>query len=95
MSEKIVYILGAGFSMNAGAPSQAALIQEIYNLKKTYTKSSQAKVQNWVDKFDQFLKNTLQVTEVEKRHYTLEDIFTPIDRCISENIPFDNIHLKQ
>jgi NAD-dependent SIR2 family protein deacetylase len=88
MSEKIVYILGAGFSMNAGAPSQAGLIQEIYNLKKTYTKSSQAKVQNWVDKFDQFLKHTLQVTEAEKQHYTLEDVFTPIDRCISENISF-------
>lgn len=88
MAEKTVYILGAGFSMNAGAPSQAALIQEIYNLKKTCKKASQAKVQTWVDKFDHFLKQTLQVTEAQKQHYTLEDIFTPIDRCISENISF-------
>ena len=88
MSEKIVYVLGAGFSMNAGAPSQAALIEEIYNLKKSYTKTSQAKVHNWVDKFDNFVKQTLLITEAEKNYYTLEDIFTPIDRCIAENISF-------
>lgn len=88
MADKIVYVLGAGFSMNSGAPSQAALIKEIYNLKKTYTKSSKAKVHQWVDKFDTFIKQTLQVTEAEKNFYTLEDIFTPIDSCISENISF-------
>ncbi len=88
MSDKTVYILGAGFSMNAGAPSQAELIAEMYNLKKPYKKASHAKVQNWVDRFDDFLKNTLEVSEVEKMHYTLEDIFTPIDRSISENISF-------
>lgn len=88
MPDKIVYVLGAGFSMNAGAPSQAALIEEIFNLKKSYKKSSQAKVQTWVDKFDDFLKDTLLVTEAEKKYATLEDIFTPIDRCIAENISF-------
>lgn len=90
MKEKIVYILGAGFSMHSGAPSQAALIQEIYNLKKTYNKSSQAQVHSWVEKFDQFLKNTLSINDIEKIHYTLEDVFTPIDRCITENISFRN-----
>jgi NAD-dependent SIR2 family protein deacetylase len=88
MSGKIVYILGAGFSMNAGAPSQSNLIKEIYKLKKIYNKPSQLKVRSWVDKFDLFLKHTLQITDNEKLFYTLEDIFTPIDRSISENISF-------
>ena len=74
--------------MNAGAPSQAALIEEIYTLKKSYTKSSQAKVHSWLDKFDNFVKQTLLITEAEKNYYTLEDIFTPLDRCIAENISF-------
>ena len=88
MNQKTVYILGAGFSMNAGAPSQGQLINEIYKLKTTYTKSSQAKVQKWVDKFDTFLKKTLLISENEINHYTLEDIYTPIDKCITENISF-------
>lgn len=88
MSQKTVYILGAGFSMNAGAPSQGQLIKEIYKLKKTYTKSSQAIVQKWVDKFDDFLKNTLHISVNEINNYTLEDIYTPIDKSISENISF-------
>lgn len=88
MTEKTVYILGAGFSINAGAPSQAALIEEIYNLKKSYTKPSKSKVKDWINRFDKFLKQTLYVTEGEKKYYTLEDIFTPIDRSIAENNSF-------
>jgi NAD-dependent SIR2 family protein deacetylase len=88
MTDKIVFVLGAGFSMSAGAPSQATLIKEIFNLKKSYKKKSQAKVQRWIEKFDAFLKNSLHVTEAEREHYTLEDVFTPIDRCIAENISF-------
>lgn len=88
MADKTVYILGAGFSMNAGAPSQAALIEEIYNLKSTYTKTSHAKVLVWIEKFDDFLTNSLHVSDSQKKYFTLEDIFTPIDRCIVENISF-------
>ncbi len=88
MANKTVFVLGAGFSMNAGAPSQAALIEEIYKLKETYTKASQSKVLRWIEQFDRFLKQTLYVTDGEKVYYTLEDIFTPIDRSIVENASF-------
>ncbi len=95
MKDKIVYILGAGFSMDSGAPSQAKLIEEIFKLKTTYSKSNSYQVRNWVSKFDSFLKTSLFVTEKEKKHYTLEDVFTPIDRSIAESVSFRNHTPKQ
>lgn len=95
MAEKTVYILGAGFSMNSGAPSQSSLIEEIYKLKKTYVKKSHLSVNNWIDRFDKFLKETLYVTETQIKFYTLEDIFTTIDRSILENISFRNHSPKE
>ena len=83
---KTVYILGAGFSMNSGAPSQAELIKEIFKLNESYPKS--IRIQQWIEQLDKFLKETLFVTEDEKKQYTLEDIFTPIDRSIAENYSF-------
>lgn len=95
MKNKVVYILGAGFSMDGGAPSQANLINEIYKLKSTYTKSSQSKVLKWIQRFDEFLKETLFVTAEEIPNYTLEDIYTPIDRSISENTSFRQFTVKE
>jgi NAD-dependent SIR2 family protein deacetylase len=95
MSEKTVYILGAGFSMNAGAPGQAALIKEIYKLKDSYQKSSQAKVKRWIEEFDRFAQETLYVSKNEIQNYTLEDIFTPMDRSISDNISFRQYSSKK
>ncbi|OOQ61128.1 SIR2 family protein [Mucilaginibacter pedocola] len=90
MSEKTVYVLGAGFSMDAGAPSQAALVKAIYDLKTSYAKKSSDIVKNWIDKFDLFLKEALIVDDTNKYWYSLEDIYTPIDRSIGDGIPFKN-----
>jgi len=54
MSEKIVYILGAGFSMNAGAPSQSELIQEIYNLEK-----ANAREDEFLSRIKRFIKEAV------------------------------------
>ncbi|GAB3934921.1 SIR2 family protein [Mucilaginibacter myungsuensis] len=88
--DKTVYILGAGFSMAAGAPSQAGIIKAIYDLKTTYGKKSHDKVCKWIDEFDTFLKECLLVSDSEKYYYALEDIYTPIDRSIEDNISFKN-----
>lgn len=85
---KTVYILGAGFSMDSGAPSQSAIIEEIFALKKAYKRKYKTTVHNWVDKFDKFLKDSLQVDEENKYWYSLEDIYTPIDKSISEGTSF-------
>lgn len=93
MSEKVVYILGAGFSMNAGAPSQQQLIREIYRLKE-YKGGSSTKVNFWIDKFDMFLRETLLIDKIHIENFTLEDIFTPIDRSIAEGISFRQHSVK-
>ena len=74
--------------MDAGAPSQAAIIKEIYALKKAYPRKYRTTVHEWVDKFDVFLKDSLKVDEENKYWYSLEDVYTPIDKSISEGNSF-------
>lgn len=88
MANKTVYILGAGFSMDAGAPSQANIIQEIFNLREAYPTKYRRTVLEWVDKFDQFLQTSLKVNDQNKIWYSLEDIYTPIDKSIVEGSSF-------
>ena len=94
---KTVYILGAGFSMDAGAPSQANLVKAIFELRNndSYSKTKQQPlIHKWIDELDKFLKEGLCVSDEEKTYYTLEDIYTPIDKCISENISFRNYAVR-
>ena len=83
---KTVYILGAGFSVGAGAPSQANIIREAF---KAYARNP-----NWMnrnkhfDVFESFLSDQLHIPKSSYKHVELEDIFTPIDRCILENATF-------
>jgi hypothetical protein len=37
MNKKTVYIVGAGFSMDFGAPSQSEIVKEIFKLKESYS----------------------------------------------------------
>lgn len=90
MSSKTVYILGAGFSMDAGAPSQGRIVKEIYGLKGMFKASQNLKIDYWLNEFDKFLSHALNVSDSEKNYYTLEDVYTPIDKCIAENISFKN-----
>ncbi|MFD2742378.1 MULTISPECIES: hypothetical protein [Sphingobacterium] len=87
---KTVYILGAGFSMEFGAPSQANLLKAIYDLKNhsNYSKLKKRKVNMWIEELDKFIVTSLKVSEEEKIHYPLEDIYTPIDKSIVEGCSF-------
>ncbi|SMG13000.1 SIR2 family protein [Sphingobacterium psychroaquaticum] len=93
---KTVYVLGAGFSMDAGAPSQANLVKAIYDLKgnKKYSSKRLSFINKWIEEFDNFLKNGLCVSDEERFYYTLEDVYTPIDKCISENASFRGHTIK-
>lgn len=85
---KTVFILGAGFSMDAGAPSQANLLKAIFELSGEHKSKPNSPVHTWIGKLDLFMKNALYVSEQEKCYYTLEDIYTPIDKCIVDFISF-------
>lgn len=74
--------------MDAGAPSQAEIVNTIYKLKKSYNRSSKEKVNDWVDEFDHFLTNCLRVSDDQKQWYPLEDVYTPIDRSIADRASF-------
>lgn len=78
---KVVYVLGAGFSKPAGAPSQAEILSEIIKLEEDVPRVRKAK-----DNLRQFLELDLRLTGKRLEQAALEDIYTPIDRCIADGI---------
>ena len=76
---KVVYVLGAGFSRPAGAPSQSGILEEIFRLADDGSSVTKAR-QLLCD----FLENELRVGAENRARVALEDIYTPIDRCIAE-----------
>jgi len=80
-TEKTVYILGAGFSAPAGGPDQAKLIERIFDLPDTDAKTSDAK-----KTLEDFLVTVMSVDRVKRAEVNLEDIYTPIDRCLADGL---------
>jgi NAD-dependent SIR2 family protein deacetylase len=88
--EKVVYILGSGFSSPAGVPTQGAIIRNILGFEKNYKGYRNDETQKWVAQFKDFLLNVLYIREDQLENVSLEDIFTPIDRCIHDRISFQS-----
>ena len=89
---KVVYILGAGFSKEASAPSQEELVKRIFEIDKEHPYEFDKES---VDKFKSFLTDTLLIPEDLHNSIPLEDVFTPLDKCISENITFRNLNIEE
>ncbi|WP_041277929.1 hypothetical protein [Desulfotalea psychrophila] len=85
---KTVYILGAGFSVEAGAPTQASLIGKAFEL---YTENSSNYDEKRFELFKNFLIKQLNIAEEQFSNVELEDIFTPLDRCFSDSIQYRGI----
>lgn len=79
--EKTVYILGAGFSAPAGGPDQAKLIERIFKLPDT-----DATIRDAKEALEDFLVNIMCVDIAKKSEVNLEDIYTPIDRCLADGV---------
>jgi len=75
--EKTVYILGAGFSSPAGGPPQDAILSEIWDLP------NRPDIADHKIRLKDFLQSVLNVDELK---VSLEDIYTPIDRCLADGI---------
>lgn len=85
---KTVYVLGAGFSIEAGAPSQENLVKKILEV---YESNPNVFRKGSIDQFLNFLNDTLSIPKNLHKSIPLEDIFTPIDSCIANNVSFKNL----
>lgn len=88
---KTVYILGAGFSMDAGAPSQAQIMTEALDILENRNDLGNEKSYKRFEAFKNLLINTMYFSEEQLCDVILEDIFTPLDRCLSENMQYRGI----
>ncbi|WP_461099305.1 hypothetical protein [Telluribacter humicola] len=91
MTDKTVYIVGAGFSKEASAPAQEDLVKKIFEIDRDHPQEFE---DNSVQKFRAFLTNVLLVPRKLHDSIPLEDIFTPLDRCIADNVSFRNLSVK-
>ena len=85
-TEKTVYILGAGFSGPAGGPKQESLLKLAFDLSETEPRIRESK-----DALRAFLVNVLNVAPSSVRGTSLEDIYTPIDRCVADGVSLRNM----
>lgn len=88
MTSKTVYVLGAGFSKPAGAPNQAELLEGITRLRGSRFKAKK-------DKLLSFLEGDLKIPRSKLADVALEDIYTPIDRCLADRSSFRGRDQKQ
>lgn len=89
---KTVYILGAGFSVEAKAPTQEKLVSEIFRIhnENPIIFSNQK-----FEEFKKFLSRTLEIPDELQSTIPLEDIFTPLDSCIANNMSFRDLSVSR
>lgn len=92
---KTVYILGAGFSKPAKAPIQSEIVDEILNLRKKNFGTKDKIIKGYLDDFEKFLENELYIDKADFKSIALEDVFTPIDRCIIDGVSFRSLDNKK
>lgn len=89
---KTVFVLGAGFSKEAGAPMQAEIMEEIFKIRKedpSYFNGSEFRL------FENLLIKQLYYKRSQFKYIQIEDIFTPLDRCLADNIQFRGLSIEQ
>lgn len=94
MMYKTVFILGAGFSKPAQAPIQSEIIKEILKLDDGFYGDKDELIKRYLVEFKDFLKKELYIDEGGFENVALEDIFTPIDRCLLDGISFRSLDVK-
>lgn len=93
MKNKTVYFLGAGFSAGVKnskgqrMPSQEKIVEQIIDNRNCFP--------NEFAKFKRFLENTMEIPDRYHTQIPLEDIFTPLDKCITEGISFRNMNQNE
>jgi len=92
MPEKTVFILGAGFSVPSGVPDQSSLLHHAFEIEKSEPpKPSTIRTEIRRGSVHNFLNEVFGITYKDIPHFSLEDFYTPIHHCISNNIYLKNI----
>ncbi|MBK9096708.1 MAG: hypothetical protein IPM14_01045 [bacterium] len=82
---KTVFFLGAGFSCAAGAPSQKELLGKVLN----YSGNDYGNpIQEYKTKLKKYLRDAFSLDEAKMKNFNLEDFYTPVDKCIAQNLSF-------
>lgn len=94
--KKTVYIIGAGFSKGVNAPLQSEIIRDVFDLEINILDNQLGVLyNNYRNDFQDFIENVLYIDRSKFKDIALEDIYTPIDRCISDNVSFRNIEKSE
>lgn len=85
---KTVYILGAGFSKSAGAPLQSEIIREIFSLTPSHLQDKNycALFFDYRNDLKTLLSEIFFISEDKFIDFSLEDMYSIIDRCLIDNI---------
>ncbi|MGJ7033791.1 hypothetical protein [Niabella hirudinis] len=89
---KTVFVVGAGFSVEANAPSQEKLVKKIFDV---HNSNPEVFKENKIREFVEFLNDTLCIPTELQETIPLEDIFTPLDSCIANNTTFKNLSVQE
>ncbi|WP_433627619.1 hypothetical protein [Chryseobacterium cucumeris] len=92
---KTVYFLGAGFSADAGGPIQNDIIKFVLSNEFKRCFELNSKVEQARNKFILFIEKDLYIPKDLWNNIALEDIFTPIDRAISNGKSFKGFDVKE
>lgn len=92
---KTVFFLGAGFSKDAGGPIQNQIIETIFKPRFREVYEYRIEIMDALDAFTEFLKETLCIRDDMFSSIALEDVFTPIDRCIADGKSFDKYSVEE
>ena len=88
--DKTIYILGAGFSKGLGAPIQSEIIKYIFEITPNdYLPDIYYSYRNEIATF---LEESFFISRDQFPDISLEDVYTPLDRCIIDNGSFRNIN---
>lgn len=82
---KTLYVLGAGFSVAAGAPTQNKILEHSFRLRD---ENPDVFDKDLFSIFENYIEKQLNIPESLRHSVDLEDIFTPLDRCLAENSQF-------
>ncbi|QIY83702.1 hypothetical protein HER18_09230 [Chryseobacterium sp. NEB161] len=92
---KTVYFLGAGFSADAGGPIQNQIIQFIFEEDFVEKFQHKPRIIEARKQFISFVNETLEIEEELRDKIALEDVFTPIDRALSQGKSFKKFDIKE